>query len=76
MQVPHIDLRLPESVICDLLHEACTSSGFFVIKNHGISPGLRADVLQKCQQFFSLPEDKKLKQKTDELYLVRMTIKD
>ena len=41
------------------LDEACTTSGFFVITGHGVSPALVEDVMAQGRRFFRLPfEDK------------------
>ena len=45
---------------------ACTSTGFFQITGHGISPDLQKSVLNAAAEFFALPdkEKKKLDAKT------------
>lgn len=74
-QVPLIDLHRPETEILSLLVAACTTSGFFVLKNHSIPSALRQTVLQNCQTFFGLPKDEKLKYKSEVMYTVRSTEK-
>lgn len=55
----------------DLIHKACTTSGFFVIKNHGIEDDLLEAALSHCKALFALPEDKKIALKSDVLFTVR-----
>ena len=66
--VPTIDLSLylkdpssseAETVIEDI-REACLSTGFFLLKNHGLEKSLQKDVFDAAEKFFKLPfEDKK-----------------
>ena len=66
--VPTIDLSLylkdpsgddAEKVI-EEIREACLSTGFFVITNHGLEKSLQTDVFAAAEKFFKLPfEDKK-----------------
>ncbi len=73
-KVPLIDLKGSEVQILNQLQEACLSSGFFVLKNHGIPSELRATVLANCKQFFDLPEERKLQYKSETMYVVRPLI--
>lgn len=54
-----------EKIIDDIL-EACLSTGFFVITNHGLEKSLQKDVFAAAEKFFKLPfeEKKKLDAKT------------
>ena len=70
LHVPLIDLERPEVHILDQLYEACTTSGFFVLKNHGIPVELRHKVLENCKRFFDLPEEQKLGYKSEVMYVV------
>lgn len=66
--VPTIDLSLylkdpssseAEKVIEDI-REACLSTGFFLLTNHGLLKSLQKDVFDAAEKFFKLPfEDKK-----------------
>lgn len=38
------------------LHDACSSTGFFYLKNHGIPPALINAVLRQANRFFDLPD--------------------
>ncbi|KAF2125559.1 Clavaminate synthase-like protein [Dothidotthia symphoricarpi CBS 119687] len=38
--------------VADEILEACTTSGFFYIKNHGVTEGSRSRVLQQARRFF------------------------
>ena len=40
---------------------ACTTIGFFTIKNHGISPEIIKDILSTSRSFFDSPRDDKMK---------------
>jgi isopenicillin N synthase-like dioxygenase len=41
--------------------DACTTTGFFQITNHGISPELQKRVFDGSKKFFDLPMEEKLK---------------
>ncbi|KAG8836238.1 hypothetical protein FRC17_008974 [Serendipita sp. 399] len=43
-----------------VLYRALSEWGFCLLKNHGISPQLREKIFQSADEFFSLPEEKKL----------------
>lgn len=55
----------------DLMRQACTTSGFFVITNHGISKNLADAALEQCRKLFSLSDDQKLSLKSEALFTVR-----
>jgi isopenicillin N synthase-like dioxygenase len=38
------------------LHSACTTHGFFMVENHGVSPDLQARLLDGAARFFALDE--------------------
>lgn len=59
LQVPVIDMSLPPTELGLAVHEACTTSGFFHIVNHGVSSDLRARVLEESSNFFNLSLDEK-----------------
>jgi hypothetical protein len=70
-RVPIIDLMGGKALsdealrsIADQAGEALKHVGFFVIANCGIPPGLANQTREICRQFFELPEDQKLKDKT------------
>jgi hypothetical protein len=70
-QVPIIDLMGGIDVSGEALRkmsgqvgEALKHVGFFVIANCGIPPGLPDQTREICRQFFELPEEQKLKEKT------------
>ena len=67
--IPTIDLSLylkdpygpgAERVIDDI-REACLSTGFFVITNHGLEKSLQKDVFAAAEKFFKLPFEEKKK---------------
>ena len=67
--VPTIDLSLylndssgsdAEKVIEDV-REACLSTGFFVITNHGFEKSLQKDIFTAAEKFFKLPFEEKKK---------------
>ena len=43
------------------IHKACRETGFFYIKNHGIPEGMIQAQLECARQFFSLPQEDKIK---------------
>ena len=43
------------------LHDACTTSGFFYVRNHGIDPVLISNMQQAAARFFNQPAQAKLK---------------
>lgn len=49
--------RASETV--DHIHDACTTSGFFYIKNHGVSEELQDRLTDLSRQFFKLPVQEK-----------------
>lgn len=63
-KIPIIDIgsySLDKQKIAKELDEACTTSGFFYVSNHGISPELIDQMKKLSAQFFALPETEKLK---------------
>ena len=42
------------------LVEACHTTGFVYIKNHGISPNLLGEIFAMSQKFFDLPKEEKM----------------
>jgi isopenicillin N synthase-like dioxygenase len=70
-RVPIIDLMGGKALsdealrsIADQVGEALKHVGFFVIANCGIPPGLANQTREICRQFFELPEDQKLTERT------------
>ncbi|KAJ5489094.1 hypothetical protein N7539_003984 [Penicillium diatomitis] len=66
--IPVIDLsslrssRLDErQELAQRIYDACTQVGFFYIKNHGIPDALIHELHNAAAQFFSLPEEVKMK---------------
>mgnify|MGYP001225883530 FL=1 len=53
--------------IAEEVRNACLSSGFMYIKNHGISRQVTDDVIQAAKDIFSLPLETKLKIHDEEL---------
>ncbi|RDW63798.1 putative 2-oxoglutarate-dependent dioxygenase [Coleophoma cylindrospora] len=46
--------------VVDNVRRACMSTGFFLMKGHGISPKLQNSVFQASAKFFALPHEAKL----------------
>ncbi|KAI2789946.1 hypothetical protein POX_d05447 [Penicillium oxalicum] len=66
--IPVIDLSALDSScpeerqrLARQIYDACTRVGFFYVKNHGIPETLVNDVHNVAAQFFSLPEEEKMK---------------
>ena len=57
--VPTVDLSLPLHEVGHSIHEACTTVGFFLVQNHGVSPHLLSSVMQEARHFFNLPQEEK-----------------
>ena len=56
MDMPVIDAATLDSLdTVAALHAACTGTGFFYLANHGVLPGVIADVLDAAHRFFALP---------------------
>jgi isopenicillin N synthase-like dioxygenase len=47
---------------------ACTNTGFFYIRNHGIPRAVVDGVFDATRRFFALPEEERLKDKIDERF--------
>ena len=61
--IPIVDLSLPvqgANGYASQIAEACRSSGFFYITNHGVDQNLMQSVMEISRQFFSLPLKDKL----------------
>ena len=65
-KVPIIDLSPSFSTLLDdrqsvaaQIHNACTTSGFFYITNHGIPSSTLEGILKQAERFFDLPSAKK-----------------
>ena len=43
------------------IHKACRDTGFFYVKNHGVSETMMADQIAWARCFFALPLEEKLK---------------
>lgn len=58
--VPIINMSLSEEELGDAIHQACTTDGFFIIVNHGVSEDLCSKMLQQARLLFSelSPDDK------------------
>jgi len=58
--LPVVDLSLDdEEEIARAIKQACETSGFFYLSNHGVTEDIRTDLFKGMQQFFSLNEDLK-----------------
>lgn len=63
MDIPVIDLSLPEEQIINDLMSALTTIGFATLINHGLPQGLLKTTFQKSKLFFDLPAAAKEKYK-------------
>jgi isopenicillin N synthase-like dioxygenase len=54
------DDRAAKARIAAAFRAACLDKGFLYIVDHGVSPGLIADVLEQSKAFFALPIEQKL----------------
>ncbi|KAK9843645.1 hypothetical protein WJX81_000832 [Elliptochloris bilobata] len=59
LQVSVVDLSEPEATVAARVREACLSSGFFYVVNHGISEALVTEVFEQNHAFFALPAEQK-----------------
>ena len=67
--VPTIDLSLyledpsgsDAGKVIEDIREACLSTGFFVITNHGFEKSLQKDIFTAAEKFFKLPFEEKKK---------------
>ena len=50
------------------LRRACETSGFFYVRNHGITPAVVKAAFTVSRRYFSLPLDQRLNHKIDEKY--------
>ena len=50
--------------VIDNVRTACTTTGFFSLKGHGISRELKQRVFEAMKALFALPEDEKMKLKS------------
>ena len=58
--VPIVDLSLPLTDVGVQIHQACTTTGFFYLANHGVSSALCDNVLEQARHMFTtLTEEQK-----------------
>jgi isopenicillin N synthase-like dioxygenase len=50
--------------LAERMDEALRQSGFLMIENHGVEPGLRERIRDQARQFFSLPAERKARYRT------------
>jgi isopenicillin N synthase-like dioxygenase len=50
--------------LAERMDEALRRSGFLMIENHGVDPGLRARIRDEARVFFTLPQERKERYKT------------
>ena len=55
--VPLVDMSLPLEQIGNQIHQACTTTGFFYLANHGVEPDLCTGVLEQARSMFSTLTD-------------------
>lgn len=69
IQIPTVDiscfLKQPDSreaqEVISTVQQACVSSGFFLVKGHGVSTHLQKGIFEAASKFFHLPFEQKLK---------------
>ena len=59
MTIPTISLGAPTDEVSAALRDACTTVGFFYLKDHGITDRLLREVLRQSAVLFALPDDQK-----------------
>ena len=65
--VPVIDLSGPPDEVAKAVQSACSTSGFFLISNHGVPEDVIARSFEENKKFFALPEEQKAKIKVNEM---------
>jgi non-haem dioxygenase in morphine synthesis N-terminal len=65
--VPVIDLSGPQDEVAKAVQSACSTSGFFLISNHGVPEDVIARSFEENKKFFALPEEQKAKIKVNEM---------
>ncbi|GFR50656.1 hypothetical protein Agub_g12905, partial [Astrephomene gubernaculifera] len=60
MVVPVIDMGLPEEEAAALVRTACTDSGFFYVRNHGVPQTLIDATFEQQRALFSQPMETKM----------------
>jgi isopenicillin N synthase-like dioxygenase len=65
--VPVIDLSKPQEEAAKAVEHACSTSGFFMISNHGVPEDVIARAFEENKKFFALPEEEKAKIKVNKL---------
>jgi isopenicillin N synthase-like dioxygenase len=65
--VPVIDLSGPQDDVVKAVQSACSTSGFFLIQNHGVPEDVIARSFEENKKFFALPEEQKAKIKVNEM---------
>jgi len=63
---PIVDLAMPIEETVKALRSACTDTGFFYLKNHGIPSEVVDELFKKAKSFFELPMEEKMKVKANE----------
>ena len=61
MKVPSISLKSSQNTLSTSVGDALQGTGFFALGDHGIDPKLIADVYEKLEAFFALPDATKKK---------------
>ncbi len=64
--IPIVDISQPEAVAAAALHEACTTTGFFMCSGHGVPQELMDALFEQIHAVFALPENFKLAMIADE----------
>eukprot|EP00775_Hariotina_reticulata_P010233 gene10233-10393_t len=64
--IPLVDISESEAEAAKQVYKACTESGFFYVKNHGVPDPLLQDVFQQLKAAFNLPPEEKQKLLADE----------
>ena len=63
MSVSVISLSESHDILVKEIYNACSEWGFFLLKDHGISPGLIEKLWKVGIEFFNQPQEEKEKEK-------------
>ncbi|KAK9789927.1 hypothetical protein WJX73_006573 [Symbiochloris irregularis] len=66
--VPVVDMAVDEEAAARTVREACETTGFFYVTNHGIPEDLITKQFAKAKEFFDLPIQEKQKSKVNKYY--------
>lgn len=62
-----IDLSQPQDEVSKAVKQACTTSGFFLISNHGVPEDIIQRHFAETKKFFDVPDEEKAKIKVNKI---------